>query len=252
MLPWIALALGALSGALIGSYGGTLLARWPRGESATFGRSRCDSCAAPLGATQLVPVLSFLVQRGRCRRCAAAIAPGHLWIELGAMTVGGISGLLFADTPATAAASAVAGWLLLLLAAFDLRHFWLPDRLVLPLAALGLAVNALGIGPGLTDAVIGALGGFLALWAIARGYRLLRGREGLGGGDPKMLGAIGAWIGWQALPFTVFLAALLGLLAAGILALRGRAVDGEFRLPLGAALAAAAWPLWLWGLLAGP
>lgn len=250
MAPWLGLLLGVVLGALLGSYGATLLTRWPRGESANFGRSRCDSCAAPLGAASLVPVLSYLAQRGRCRSCGEAIAAGHLRVELGAAAIGGLSGLLLAGAPAAALASAGLGWFLLLLALFDLRHFWLPDRLVLPLAALGLLANALGIGPGLAAAAIGAAAGFLALSAVALAYRALRGHDGLGGGDPKLLGAIGAWIGWQALPWTVFLAAMLGLLAAVVLALRGRRIDGAFRLPLGAAFAAAAWPVWLWLLLA--
>lgn len=251
MNHWIGLGGGAVLGALVGSYCATILLRWPQGEGAAFGRSRCDSCAAPLGPGALVPIVSYLRQRGRCTRCGARIPRDHLRIELGAAAIGGLSGLLFAAQLGAALATAAFGWILLSLAAFDLRHFWLPDRLTLPLAALGLLVNGLLAGPGLASALIGAAAGFIGLQLAAWTYRAIRGREGLGGGDPKLLGAIGAWVGWQALPLTLFAAAMLGLGAAALLGLRGGSLAATTRLPFGAALAAAAWPLWIWLLLGG-
>ncbi len=113
---------------------------------------------------------------------------------------GAVAGALFARDLELAVASAVFGWLLLFGITLDARHFWLPDRLTAGLGVAGLAANALGVGPGLGDALAGAAAGFVALWLVARVYRTMRGREGLGGGDPKFLAAIGAWLGWAALP----------------------------------------------------
>ena len=113
----LAAGCGAVVGAVIGSFLGAVTLRWPRGESIAAGRSHCDACAAPLGARELVPVLSYLAQRGRCRVCGARIAPVHLAVELGAAAIGVISAGLWADAPATALIAAALGWTLLLLAA---------------------------------------------------------------------------------------------------------------------------------------
>jgi leader peptidase (prepilin peptidase)/N-methyltransferase len=146
-----------------------------------------------------------------------------------------------------AAASAVFGWWLLILAALDVEHHWLPDALTLPLVPAGLAVAWFEIGPPLLDRAAGALAGGLTLWLIALAYRALRGGEGLGGGDPKLLAAIGAWIGLFSLPFVLLGAGLLGLASIGAMAMRGVKVDAATRLPLGALLAVAAWAVWLAG-----
>ena len=145
-------------------------------------------------------------------------------------------------------ATALAGFgaSLLLLALLDARHLWLPDAVTLPLGLVGLGLEAAGLvpGPSFTARLAGAVLGFGALEGLRRGYRALRGREGLGGGDPKLLGAIGAWLGISALPGIVLVAALLGLGWAGLEALRGRPAGGAVPIPLGVGLAAAAL-LWL-------
>lgn len=140
---------------------------------------------------------------------------------------------------------ALFGWLLIALAALDLMHFWLPDRLTGSLALVGLASGFTGVAPSLLDRAIGAVVGFAALYAIATIYRQLRNREGLGGGDPKMLGAIGAMLGWEALPFVVLGASAVGLIFVGLQLISGRKVQREDRLPLGALMALAAFPLWM-------
>ncbi len=168
-------------------------------------------------------------------------------MELGAAAIGAISCGLFVDAPLLAASAALLGWTLLLLAALDLTAFWLPDRLTLPLGLGGLGAAALGLGPGLVTALAGAAAGYLALAGVALAYRWLRGREGLGGGDPKLFAAIGAWLGWEWLPLVLLGACALGLGAVAVLRLAGRRIDVAKHLPLGAMLAAAAWPLWLAG-----
>lgn len=234
---------GAVAGAIFGSFIANLVLRWPRGEQVLGGRSRCEACGKPLGIVELVPILSHLLQRGRCRACGATIDRRHLAIEAGAALIG--ASALFASPDLNGVAGAVFGWFLLALAALDAEHFWLPDRLTLPLGALGLAAGAAGLGVPFADRVIGAAAGFGALAAIALGYRALRGRDGLGWGDPKLLGAIGAWLGWQMLPIVLLLASLIGLLAVLAQRARGEAVSATTRVPLGALMAVAAWPLWL-------
>lgn len=236
-------AIGFVVGAIVGSYLATILLRWPEGRSASAGRSQCDRCGIVLRPLDLVPIVSHLARRGRCRSCGGAIDRRHLMVELLGGMVGAIA-LLVGGWP-LGAATALFGWWLLILAALDVDHHWLPDRLTLPLSAAGLAAAALGAGPPLIDRGAGAAAGFLVLWAIGFCYQRLRGREGLGGGDPKLLAAIGAWLGWQALPFVLLAAGVLGL--AGVLAMRiaGRGVSATDRLPLGALMAAAAWPIWL-------
>jgi leader peptidase (prepilin peptidase)/N-methyltransferase len=240
---WLLAMLGFAAGAIVGSFLATVLVRWPAGRSAATGRSKCDGCGAALGPLELVPILSYLFSRGRCRRCGERIDRRHLAVELVAALIGAAA-LLLGGWP-LGAAGAILGWWLLILAALDIEHHWLPDRLTLPLIPAGLFVAAAGIGPPLVDRLIGAAAGFLLLWAIGAGYAWLRGREGLGGGDPKLFAAIGAWLGWQFLPFVMLGAGLLGLAALLVLRLRGSAVAATDRLPLGTLMAACAWPLWL-------
>jgi leader peptidase (prepilin peptidase)/N-methyltransferase len=244
VVNWMNIAAAGLLGAFIGSFMATILLRWPRGESAVRGRSRCDSCGTPLTPRSLVPVLSWLAQRGRCRSCGGRIAVDHLLMEVGAAVVG-MAAAIVAQSLAGWTAAVLLGWLLLLVAAFDLRHFWLPDPLTGLLAAAGVGVNLLGEGPGIAASLGGMVGGFASLWLVARAYRHLRGREGLGGGDPKLFGAIGAWLSWQALPMVLLGACALGLLAALACALLSRKAAGPMKLPFGALLAVAAWPAWL-------
>jgi len=225
--PWTwPVALGLL-GAIIGSFLATLVIRWPEGRSVLLGRSQCDSCDAVLGPRDLVPLLSAMVARGRCRHCAAPIDPRHWQIELAAAAIGVLAGL--AVPGPAAVAGAAFGWLLLALAALDLAVFWLPDRLTIALAVGGLLTGAIGIDP----------------WCVGQGYRLLRKREGLGGGDPKLLGAIGLWLGWAMLPAVLLLAALTGLALVLVGTLSGRAARLDDRVPFGALLAIAAYPAWL-------
>ena len=240
---WLIAPLGLILGAIAGSFLATLLIRWPKGESALGPRSRCDRCHAPLRVLDLIPVLSFLWRKGRCRSCGVAIDPRHVAIEFTAAFIGLIAAL--AHPLPLAAATALLGWWLLLLAALDLEHHWLPDRLTLPLIPVGIGVALLGLGPNWHERAIGALAGFAVLAGIAWLYRWLRGREGMGGGDPKLFAAIGAWVGALQLPYILLGAGLLGLAAVASMTLRGRKVSATSRLPLGTLLCLTCWPVWL-------
>lgn len=232
-----------LAGAIVGSFLAVLLIRWPVGETAIAGRSRCDDCRRRLSPAEMVPILSWIALRGRCRGCRIQIDPRHVAMEGAALAIGFASAL--AHGYSLGLASALFGWWLLILAALDAEHHWLPDRLTLPLIPAGFAVAALGLGPALVDRLAGAIAGYASLALIALAYRALRHREGLGGGDPKLLAAIGAWLGWQQLPFVLLAAGLIGLAHVAVRRLSGHAVSGSDALPLGTLMAIAAWPLWL-------
>ena len=233
LLPAHWCAAGALLGLIAGSFVALLTWRLPLGQAPT-GRSKCDNCGAPLSPAELLPVVSFLWQRGKCRHCGTGIAPRHLAIELICAAAGaavmarwpGVDGLLLA----------LAAWWLIALVVLDVEHFWLPDVLTLPLIPLALLVP----GPPLPERLWGAGLGFASLWLVGFAYRRLRGRDGLGGGDPKLLAGRGALLGAWALPLLITAAATLGLGLAGWDAVRGRAVTATTRLPFGALLAAAA------------
>ena len=243
-LAWQYWALGgAILGAIIGSFVATLVLRWPVERSVLAGRSACDTCGRTLRVGELIPLLSIAVQRGRCRVCGAAIDPLHWQIELACALAGCVA---FGVAPGLAGiAGALFGWTLIALITLDLRHFWLPDKLTLALALSGLAAGLAGLTPSLSDRIYGGVAGYLSLALIAISYRHLRGREGLGGGDPKLLGAIGLWLGWQALPLVVLGGSGAGLLWVTVRALRGNAVSATDHLPLGALLGTAAFPVWI-------
>jgi leader peptidase (prepilin peptidase)/N-methyltransferase len=242
MPDWIwPLGLG-IFGAVIGSFLATLVVRWPQGRSVTAGRSACDSCGKTLGARDLVPLVSALVARGKCRACHAAIDSRHWQIEFCCAALGMISGI--AVPGPIGVAGAIFGWLLLTLAALDVTEFWLPDMLTGSLALAGIVASFIA-PPDWSERLIGGLAGFGSLSLIGWGYRRLRGREGLGGGDPKMLGAIGLWLGWRMLPFVLVLASVTGLGVVLIAAIRRRPMAATDRLPFGALMAIAAYPLWL-------
>jgi leader peptidase (prepilin peptidase)/N-methyltransferase len=229
-------------GAIVGSFLATLVVRWPAGRDLS-GRSACDGCGRTLTAVELVPLLSAAIQRSRCRSCGAAIDPRHGLIEAGCALVGVTAGVAVAGP--VAIAGAVFGWLLLTLAALDVAVLWLPDRLTGPLAVAGLASGMLGVWPPIEDRVIGGGAGFGVLWLIAAVYRRVRGRAGMGGGDPKLFGAIGLWLGWRMLPAVLLLACLIGLGLVLMARIGGRAVGRETAMPFGALMAVAAYPAWL-------
>lgn len=235
--------LGVL-GAVFGSFIATIAIRWPQARSsAGMNRSECDSCGKTLRGWELVPVLSFAALRGRCARCRAPIPVSHVVTELLGLAIGVSAGLVAPG--AEGAAGAVFGWLLLALGALDLAAFWLPNLFTGALAATGIITAFSGFAPPVEDRLIGGIAGFASLMLVAAAYRGWRGREGLGGGDPKLFGAIGLWLGWQALPMVLLAACMVGLGAVAALRLGGKPMGMQDRLPLGVMLAAAAWVTWL-------
>lgn len=226
-----------LAAPAVGSFVGSLVRRLPAGRPIMLARSACDRCGARLGGRDLIPLLSWAALRGRCRHCGGGVSAFYPAVELTALVLAG-----WAATVATGTAllfSCLLGWALLALVLLDARHFWLPDVLTLPLLLLGLAAAAWLDPAGWASHALGAALGWAAFAAIGWAYRMVRGREGLGGGDAKLLGAGGAWLGLGALPALVLAAALLGLLLA--------AITRRERVAFGIPLAVAIWLGWLYG-----
>lgn len=244
-------AVMGLLGLIVGSFLAAVSVRLPRDEDIVFARSRCMSCERPLAAWHMVPVFSWLALRGRCGWCRAAISPRYLLIELAAGGIGLWAALVMAGRPdaswLTVGATAVLGWQLLLIALIDAEHFWLPDELTWPLTGTGLAATGLMAGGAPWPQIAGVAVGFGLLWLIAAVYRRVRGREGLGGGDPFLMGAIGGWVGWTGLPSVMIWACAGGFSLVLARMILRKAVSGEDRLPFGTFLALGAWMVWLLG-----
>lgn len=264
---WIAWAGAGLLGLVVGSFLNVVIHRLPEmlqrrwyaeaqavlGEDAEPGEapaayhlgwppSHCPQCGNRLGALENIPLLSYLLQRGRCRHCGGRIPGRYPVIEA---LAGGASLAVVArhGIGLEAAGLLLLTWGLIAAAAIDREHHLLPDTLSLPLLWLGLLWSTLepATPPTPAAAILGAAAGYTALWLIYHGHRLATGKEGMGYGDFKLTAALGAWLGWQALPALVLLAAVAGLIAALVLAVRYRRLDQP--LPFGPALALAGWVL---------
>lgn len=244
---WLVAVLAGILGALVGSFLGAALVRMPQGRSVVTGRSSCEACGARLGIAELVPIVSFLLQGGRCRRCGATIDRWQFAAEAGGAAVGLVSAWLARDWPHLAG-GVLLGWQLLLLGLLDLRHLWLPRGLIVLLAASGavLALGRYGLSLRLvSEAVAGGVLGFVMLWTIAALYRRVRQREGMGGGDPALLGAMGLWLGPIGVVASVLAGSLFALAGAVAMLGLGRKVEAQTALPLGSALSLAGWLVWL-------
>jgi leader peptidase (prepilin peptidase)/N-methyltransferase len=229
----------------VGSFLGVVAARLPEGRDFVGGRSRCDSCGTVLGWRELVPVVSWLAQRGRCRHCGAPIGAEPLLFELAGL---GVAVWAVAMTDGWLVwATAGLGWVLLVLAAIDLRHLILPDVLTLPLIPAGLAVIWLIEPERLLAHAVGALLGWACLALLATAYRRLRGIDGLGMGDAKLLAAAGAWVGAEGLPSVLMAAAVPALAVALLQGWRRGRLDRQAALAFGPWLCLGFWLVWLYG-----
>jgi leader peptidase (prepilin peptidase)/N-methyltransferase len=229
----------------VGSFLGVVVTRHAAPASILAGRSGCEACGIKLGAGDLVPVLSWAVLGGKCRYCRAPIGLFHPVMEVGALLVVLWSATVFSGLAFWA--SCGLGWMLLALAALDLRYFLLPDFLTLPLIAAGLLVNGVLDRETLAEYAIGAVTGYVFVRLLRFAYRTWRGREGMGLGDAKLLAAAGAWVSWIGLPTILVLASLSAL--AVVLLQSGRRLDPMQHVPFGAFLSAGLWIVWLYGPL---
>jgi leader peptidase (prepilin peptidase)/N-methyltransferase len=208
-------------------------------------RSHCPQCGHMITAAENIPLLSYLWQRGRCTDCKTPISWQYPFIEA-------LSGVLTASAawhfgvgwPAFAAC--VLTWALIALTVIDYKHQLLPDNITLPFLWLGLGLALFGVFADLRSSVIGAMAGYLSLWSVYQGFRLLTGKEGMGYGDFKLLAMLGAWQGWQYLVTIVLVSSVVGAVTGiTLILIRGR--DRHEPLPFGPFLAAAGWITLLWG-----
>lgn len=247
-LTWVIYITAAAFGAVIGSFLNVIIYRGPvswrlvddesRGNLVAP-RSYCPSCRAQIRSGHLIPLASYVMMGGKCADCSAPIPIRYPLVEL-AGALAAITALALFGLSLNAAGAFVFFMFILALGVIDLETGYLPDMLTLPLLALGIVANAFDLfNAALGTAVLGVVIGYGAFRLVDMVFLRLRGIEGLGQGDAKLLAAIGAWFGWPVLPPVVFLAAILALGAIGIAALRGAKIERETPIPFGPALAAA-------------
>jgi leader peptidase (prepilin peptidase)/N-methyltransferase len=233
--PWFLRAIAVALGLVWGSFLNVVIYRAPRGLSVVRPASRCPACQTPIRAWDNVPVLGYLVLRGRARCCKAKLSPRYPLVEAigGLMGLGVLEAIVFTMPGSTSIARAAAIFvahfalaLALVAAAFiDLEHMYLPDLVTLGGAALGVATASLR-GMSFVEAFIGAIVGFSVIWLpFIVGYQKLRGQPGMGLGDAKLLMLAGAWFGWAGSLFVLSAGAVQGVIAVAITLLRGEKLE---------------------------
>lgn len=270
LYPWLFPVFAAVFGLLVGSFLNVVIYRLPimmerqwKADCAEcfpeFGsiqetgpfnlsipRSRCPHCQHPISMWENIPVVSWLLLKGRCKNCQAKISIRYPLVEL---FTAAIATTVALTLPLSEWALAVIffSFALIALTFIDIDKMLLPDQITLPLMWAGLLMALIGFSPvSLTDAVIGAMAGYLSLWSLYWTFKLLTGKEGMGYGDFKLLAALGAWLGWQLLPFVVLLSSLVGAIC-GIILMRVQRSDSQTPFSFGPYLAIAGWIAILWG-----
>ena len=269
VFPWVAVVLGLC----IGSFLNVVIHRLPKMmerewraqcaelaapaaapdpaavESARFNlvvpRSRCPSCGHAITALENIPVVSWLVLRGKCSACSAPISVRYPAVEIGAALVAGYAAWRYGFSLAGIGAMAFC-WVMIALTFIDLDTQLLPDDLTLLLLWGGLAINLGATFAPLPSAVIGAIAGYLSLWTVYWVFKFATGKEGMGFGDFKLLAAIGAWLGWQALPLVILLSSIVGAVA-GISLMIFTKQGRDHPIPFGPYLATAGLIALFWG-----
>jgi len=207
--------------------------------------SHCPKCNHRIGALENIPILSYLMLKGKCRGCGTTISPRYPLIEATSAALSMAVAWHFGFTWEGGAALLLT-WALIALSVIDFDHQLLPDNITLPFLWLGLSINLFGLFCDLQSAVIGALAGYLSLWSIYQLFKWITGKEGMGYGDFKLLAMLGAWLGWQYLLPIILLSSVVGAVTGlALIALRGR--DKNIPIPFGPYLAVAGWIVLLWG-----
>lgn len=207
--------------------------------------SRCPSCKTPIKAYENIPVLSWLLLKGKCAHCGARISWRYPSIELLTAMLSTLVALHFGYSFQTLYALFLT-WSLIALTFIDIDHHLLPDSINLPLLWLGLILSLFGLFTDAYSSIIGAVAGYGSLWLVYHLFRLVTGKEGMGFGDFKLLAVFGAWLGWQSLPLIVILSSLTGAIF-GIAAIIFAKRDHSAPIPFGPYLAVSGWIALIWG-----
>ncbi|WP_188008787.1 prepilin peptidase [Grimontia hollisae] len=268
--PGLYVFLASLFGLIVGSFLNVVIYRLPKmmesqwrqechacfpqempapSESEVFNlslpRSHCPSCHAPVRAIDNIPVLSWLILGGKCRSCKTNISVRYPLIEILTAVLSGVVAYTLSGYWSLAVIGAT--FVLVVLCFIDLDTLLLPDQMTLPLMWAGILLALTGLSPvSLQDAVIGAMAGYLSLWSVFQLFKLLTGKEGMGYGDFKLLAALGAWLGWQALPMVILMASMAGAIG-GTITMRVKGTGKETPFSFGPYLAIAGWISLLWG-----
>ena len=208
-------------------------------------RSACPRCGHQITASENIPVISYLLLKGKCSNCGAPISKRYPIIELLTMLLSLFIAWHFGFTWQCLAALFLT-WALISASIIDFDHKLLPDDITLPFLWIGILINLKGWFASSFDSIIGAVAGYLSLWSVYWIFKLLSGKEGMGYGDFKLLAVFGAWLGWQALPGIILLSSLVGaLVGISLIVIKGR--DKNIPIPFGPYLATAGWIYLLWG-----
>ena len=268
--PYLLTALASLVGLLVGSFLNVVIYRLPimmqrnwRKECAEYLQidtdesepqapfnlsvplSRCPHCHAPIKPHQNIPVLSYLLLKGRCAACNRPIAVRYPLVEAFTAIVSALVAWHFGYSPQTVFALALT-WSLIALSFIDIDHQLLPDNITLPVLWLGLLLSLFGLFTDTHASIIGAIAGYTVLWAVYHLFKLVTGKEGMGYGDFKLLALFGAWLGWQYLPVIILLSSLVGAVIGIAMIVFGNR-DRNSPIPFGPYLATAGWIALLWG-----
>lgn len=266
--PWVFVGMAWVLGLIVGSFLNVLVWRLPKmlvrewraqaqeilglpadpvgpAYNLMHPNSRCPHCSQPIRPWENIPVLSYLMLKGRCARCREPISARYPFTELACALLSAIVAWHF-GFGWQAGAVMLLSWGLLAMSLIDVDHQLLPDVLVLPLLWLGLVLNSGGLLATLPDALWGAVIGYISLWMVFWVFKVITGKDGMGYGDFKLLALLGAWGGWQILPMTLLIASLLGVFA-GLVLMRLRKSPASLPMPFGPCLAIAGWIALLWG-----
>lgn len=266
--PWVFVGMAWVLGLIVGSFLNVLVWRLPKmlvrewraqareilglpadpvgpAYNLMHPNSRCPHCSQPIRPWENIPVLSYLMLKGRCARCREPIRARYPFTELACALLSAIVAWHF-GFGWQAGAVMLLSWGLLAMSLIDVDHQLLPDVLVLPLLWLGLILNSGGLLATLPDALWGAVIGYISLWTVFWVFKVITGKDGMGYGDFKLLALLGAWGGWQILPMTLLIASLLGVFA-GLVLMRLRKSPASVPMPFGPCLAIAGWIALLWG-----
>ena len=266
--PWPFIGMALVLGLIVGSFLNVLVWRLPKmlerewhaqaqevlglpsdppgpTYNLIYPNSCCPHCSQPIRPWENIPVLSYLMLRGRCAHCHEPISARYPFTELACALISAMVAWHF-GFGWQGAAIMLLSWGLLAMSLIDADHQLLPDVLVLPLLWLGLILNSFELQVTLDDAVWGAVVGYMSLWSVFWLFKLATGKDGMGHGDFKLLAMLGAWGGWQILPMTLLMSSLLGVIG-GLILMRLRKTQASAPMPFGPYLAIAGWIALLWG-----